>query len=171
MKSKILSLVSLLLTAVATLSLTSCDKDYEEAAYLDGIWHGRIAQRYYSEWYGVGSYEEWETEIQFYHNDVTHGGRGRELDYNIYYDTYNLSEFSWTVKYGNIYIQYDDGTDIVIADYSMAHGYFTGVFYDPIEREDIATFRLEKLSSWYDYDYWYNDYYSKSHPQISSEEE
>jgi len=171
MKKRILSFAGLLLTAVLTLSLTSCDKDYEEANYLEGVWQGYISKDYYYSRYTYS--ENWVTEIQFYRRDA-YGGTGREMDYDDYTGIYNYITFDWEVNHGNVYLYYNDGSSFQIWNYRLHDGYFYGELHDRYG-DYIADFQLVKVGNWYSYNNgwrtWDDWYYSKEQKQVVEGEE
>jgi len=174
MKKRILSFAGLLLTAVLTLSLSSCDKDYEEATYLNGIWAGSVSSEtfYYSHYWDEAWTESDDWYVQFkFEQTGTYSGRGQELDYNMYDGSRNSASFYWTVDRGNIYLDYTDGSHLTIWNYRLSKGYFAGDIHDSRTGDYVASFSLEKIASWRDYNWYDNWYYSKEQKQVVEGEE
>jgi len=161
---KIYSLLAMvIMMAMVATTVNSCvftnDEDYEEAVYIDGVWKGYVNGNYYYDRFGYVD-DEWQTEIQFYQSDL-YGGTGREYDFNPYTYQYYYSTFEWYIERGYIYIHYyEDNYDIVIADYRLNNGYFSGIFEDYYTGEYVAKFNLVK-TTWYDYNEYGGYYWAK----------
>ncbi|MGI6232004.1 MAG: hypothetical protein ACOYJF_04020 [Prevotella sp.] len=157
MKTTIHNLFRWVILSMAALVLASCESDdYDTADTLNGIWQGSLGT-YYADQYGE-AYSEWSTEFRFYTNDgYTTSGVGVEIDYNPYnpYSGYYTYEFKWEVAYGNIYLHFSNGDELVIRDYSLSDSYLRGYLetYDGVK---IAQLSLERSSYWP----WDDDYYS-----------
>lgn len=151
---KIFTYTLMLLTIAVT--LTSCERDSDsELAYdIEGVWEGVIDGDYYNRRYH-NSYIGYTTEIEFVRVD-SYGGYGYEVDYRSRYSGVPIG-FDWTVKEGRIYLEYDDGYNVIISDYKVRMRdrlVFTGYFDDWDSGEQLAAFRLYKLAEpTYDYDY------------------
>lgn len=161
--------VPVVMMALATLSLTSCDEDQIIGMELDGTWEGDMYM--YSE-YGGRSYRATRTVVEFNSNLSMSNGTGYWIDY--YSDApwnYTASHIRWTVVDRTIRIQFvEDDYVVHIYDYSVSRKHFSGV----IEGEDGKTLTFSLVSTdpedWdsydyggYYYDYGYSDYgYSKS---------
>lgn len=144
--------------AVMTLTVTSCEDD-EIARTLDGIWEGEVATEYFTYRNYTADYQY--VDIHFY-TDPSHyaSGTGVEYDYqsNHYY---TKCEFTFSVKSGRIYLNYEDGTRVVIRNYTLKDNRFSGDFIDYDTGEYLATFNFYKVSDWrydrysYDREYYY----------------
>lgn len=154
MKKMFTYTLMLLLAAVA---FTSCEPDPDrDLAYdIEGVWEGAINGDYYARRYS-SNYNDYTTEIEFVRVDA-YGGYGYEVDYRSRYSSGSPIGFDWTVKNGNIYLEYDDGYNIIITDYKVRMRdrlVFTGYFEDWDTGEQLAAFRLYKIAEpTYDYDY------------------
>lgn len=154
MKIYFTHITTTILTIMVALCLTSCDEDVDTAYDLNGIWEGTIYGDYYYDRYGGAvATTSWDTQIEFVQNgDFSKGGDGTELDYNQDTGEVTLSEFTWTVRNGRIYMSYDDGYQIVINDYELYTvantPRFRGYFLDWDTGEQLASFNLIKTSSW-----------------------
>ena len=118
---------SLLLALLAMTAFTSCewleDDDAVIAYDITGRWVGQLSQIYYNQFDWTVSERQYSTMFEFYQGD-RYGGRGREVDYSRYdYHTYS---FRWYVEYGNIYIQYSDGAQLVIDGYYVRNNHLYG---------------------------------------------
>lgn len=153
---KIFSFALVALTVMVT--LISC-RDDEIAEDLAGIWEGEVAQAFF-----VGRYtyevDYQAVDIEFYKNPYRYAkGDGVEYDYSGY-DRYNdcyyyyRCSFVYEVKNGSIYIDYADGTHVVIRDYSLSGTHFSGSFrHYPSERY-LADFNFVRVGGYY-----YQNYY------------
>jgi len=152
---KMLSLATAVVVAVvAVTTMASCVSDDVEQAYdLNGYWAGTIeGNYYYNRYHDAGS---WDTEIWFVQDgDFSSGGYGREIDYSLSDDQSYTVDFTWEVKNGKIYIDYDDNYSMVIRDYELYSRSnsqrFKGVFADATTGEQIAWFDLVKTGNWSD---------------------
>lgn len=121
----------MLLAMMATMAFSSCDWVNDDDAYIaydiTGRWVGQLSQIYYNQFDWTVREHEYTTMFEFYQGD-RYGGRGREVDYSRYeYQTYN---FSWYVEYGNIYIRYTDGTELIIDGYYVRNNRLYGKTHD-----------------------------------------
>lgn len=130
----------------------SC-RDDEIAEDLVGIWEGAVSQSYFT---GRYTYEvDYQyVDIEFYKNPYQYAkGDGVEYDYTGY-DRWNdcyyyyRCGFSYEVRNRNIYIYYDDGTRVVIRDYSLSGSRFTGTFRDYYDRY-LADFDFVRVGGYY----------------------
>ncbi len=159
---KLSSFLMIALVAVISLSFTSCDKDSEVAYTLDGTWKGNMYIQY-------GAYESTYSIIEFDQNDGLYSGTGYWTDF--YGSSYwngkayrPTSSFRWTVRNGNIYITFNDGSsDVVIYDYRISDNYFTGVI--EANNGNRASFSLTKYGSTYN---WRDYYYSESPTEVGT---
>lgn len=150
---KITSFLTIALIAIISLTFTACDDDSNVAYTLDGTWRGKMYVQY-------GGYSSTYSVIRFDNNDGLYSGTGYWIDY---YDgnywgsrNYIANRITWTVRDGNIYINLiDEGSKVVIYDYRLSSGYFTG--YVDASNGNRASFRLTKddTFNWRD-DFYYN---------------
>ncbi len=152
---KISSILMIAVMAIISLSFTSCDKDSEVAYTLDGTWKGNMYIYY-------GSYESVYSIIEFDQNDGLYSGTGYWTDFydNNYWGNYSYrpsTRFNWTVRNGNIYITFADGSsDVIIYNYSISDNYFRGTI--EAANGNKADFSLTKYGSSYNWrDYYYNE--------------
>ena len=121
----------MLLAMMATMAFSSCDWVNDDDAYIaydiTGRWVGQLSQIYYNQFDWTVREHEYTTMFEFYQGD-RYGGRGREVDYSRYeYQVYN---FRWYVEYGNIYIQYTGGTELIIDGYYIRNNRLYGKTHD-----------------------------------------
>lgn len=132
--------------AMCVFSLTSCEKDDDEAisSTLSGCWQGVLSTTYYDELGLTG--EDYITVFYFNQTSYT-GGTGYELDYDLYspQSSSALGYFRWEVYGTTIHLLYNDGTDAYIYNYSLNQNYFSGVLDDGTERN--INFRMKYLSN------------------------
>lgn len=153
-------ILAMALMALCSLALTSCDddNDIEVATNLNGVWRGAISTSYYSDnyyqYYGDLQYNEWATEFRFYSYDGSYGtstsGEGVEVDYDTdYYNQYyKVYYFKWNVAYGNIYLYFENGENLVIRNYRMTSSHLQG----DLETSDgvyVATINLRSTNDWF----------------------
>ncbi len=125
------------LLAVATLAmctLTSCNRDAEEARTLNGQWSGYIRTYYYDRWGLTG--DDYRTTIQFNQRN-NYGGIGFEVDYDLNdpWGSYYYSPIRWEVRNGVICIDYEDGAYVEISRYTLNNDIFRGYMYDGTRRD------------------------------------
>ncbi len=161
---KFTSLLTMMLVALMSLGLTSCDEDSDIAYTLDGgTWKGNMYVQY-------GGYDATYSVIHFNQNDGLYSGTGYWIDYfdGNYWNRHNYiaNHITWTVRNRNIYISLEDeGSDVVICDYALSDSRFSG--YVEASNGNRAYFELYRDSygyNWRDYDwgYGYNSWgYSK----------
>jgi len=143
---------------MAMMAMTSCDDDASLAYDVDGVWQGTISGNYYYNRYRSNDYD---TELSFTRRG-TYGGTGYEIDYNYGTIRYYRNYFDWTVQNGKLYLDYDDGSRIIIRDYEIysmnSNLRFRGYFDDSRTGEELAHFQLVKVVDYnnsYDYKYGY----------------
>jgi hypothetical protein len=74
------------------------------------------------------------------------------VDYSRYeYQTYN---FRWYVEYGNIYIRYSDGTELVIDGYYIRNNHLYGKTYDGSMEVYLTRYDYYDGYLWDDGYYW-----------------
>lgn len=151
MMKKVSTLMAMAFLALMALTFTSCEgDDFDTAANLNGTWRGSLGQ-YYSTVYGDG-YAEWETEFRFENYSGTTGastsGYGEEIDFDPdYWSDYKYYDFRWEVAYGNIYLHYSNGDELVIRNYSMSGDRIRGVL-ETIDGVFVANLNLYRTSYW-----------------------
>ena len=148
--TRIYSYITMLLAAVATLTLTSCHDDDADQAYdLNGVWEGTIQGNYYEDRFHSNDYD---TEIRFVQEGVfSRGGYGVEIDYPRDWRKPTVEVgFDWEVRNGKIYLDYEDGYHVIIRDYDMYSRNnrmrFRGYFDDYRTGETLASFDLLKTA-------------------------
>ena len=155
-----MAIVALLTTA----SFSSC-RDEGIASSLDGIWSGNMYSTY-------GSYTSTYSEIEFIPDGaLTTSGTGYWADYYNYTwgnRSYICNRITWTVKNGNIYVRFkDEGTEIVIYNYSLNNRYFEGRLEDNGRTVSFSLTRISapRYGSWSSYGYYDYDYYGYTYNQ------
>lgn len=133
MKTKALHLLFSLFVLMVPVMMTSCqpDDDFEVAATLDGYWEGELSTGYYYNNYGAYN---WATIFEFdsYAPGVSTSGTGVEIDYSpSYYSQNRYYYFKWEVAYGNIYLHFDNGEELVIRDYMISGNRLRGDLETP----------------------------------------
>lgn len=138
----------LFMAIVAMTLMTSCDEDSALAYNLEGVWQGTITGNYYYDRYGVSA-NDYDTEIMFRQISWEKGGDGYEIDRRYGSRTYSKVYFDWSVRNGKIYIDYDDGYQVIIRDfetYTMGGRMrFRGYFDNYRTGEQMASFSLIKV--------------------------
>lgn len=167
-------LPTLLTLLCAAFMLTSCDEEDRAIAIdLSGIWEGTVSQEYFINRYGDKEVTYQDVDMEFRKRSGSwSSGTGTEIDYDYDYRTHRLyyytCEFSYNVRNGIIYIDFEDGTKSRIRDYSLSSDFFTGYFQDYYTDRDLCRFKFRRVSGhlyendrYYDYydDYYYNDRY------------
>lgn len=137
---------------MAIFSFSSCDDD-KIAQTLDGIWEGEVSQTYCN--YRWGSTTEFQyVDMEFYADPWKFSsGTGVEYDYTYinnwtgeaYYD---YVEFRFNVNFGNIYIDYADGTRVAVYNYRLNNDHFEGTFKDYHTGNYWADFNFVKVGEW-----------------------
>lgn len=145
-----------LFAMMAILLLSSCNWSHDDDAYIaydiTGRWVGQLSEYYYDRFdWRVKGYT-YSTMFEFYQGD-RYGGRGREVDYD-HYGNYRTYNFRWTVEYGNIYLNYSDGTELVIDGYFVRNNHLYGKTYN-------GSLEIDLIRYDYSYDPWVSsaDYY------------
>lgn len=111
---KLTTILTFALLAIMSFSLTSCDEDQQIALELDGTWRGTVDT----------DREVFYVDIRFYQSGFSRHGHGYEFDEPIHgYGHGVYSEFNWSVENGNVYLDYDDGSHVVIAEYDLVTRY------------------------------------------------
>lgn len=152
-KSRMSAFLMLMAVALTVVSLTSCE-DFYVSSTLEGVWQGEVAQSVFNSRYGHST-EYTDVEIEFFNDPYrTTSGKGVEKDF-ISSRRYTTTFFYYTVKNGRIYLDYEDNTHLVIANYRLNSRQFSGTFCDYRTGRDIAQFYLYKVSG---YDGYYNGY-------------
>ena len=144
--------------ATTMLSLTSCDDD-KIARSLDGVWEGEISTAYFN-YRGSGNSQY--VDIQFYTDPSQYAkGDGIERDYSNTTGTYTECGFRFEVKNSRIYLYYDDGYDVMIRNYELLDGHFSGEFLDRYGNY-LASFDLYRVDNWRHFRSGYNYRYTAS---------
>lgn len=133
---KVIQTLALGLTALLTLGLTSCDDDQDTAYYLAGQWHGSIYD-------GNRSYDA--TFCFYQYDDYSTSGTGWETDRGWY--NYSQAPFHWWVRNGEIFIQYDDNSNLRVwlkgnIPHSRYDDEMHGFFVDDRTGETLAEYDL-----------------------------
>lgn len=160
MKQLTSKIMRLMMVFVATMSLSSCILDGDEDAWIAdsiaGRWVGQLSEYYYDRYSWTVSGRDYYTVFEFYQQD-RYSGRGQEIDYSKYdYKTYN---FRWYVQYGNIYIEYSDGTRLEIDGYSVRDNRLYGKTLDGTVEVNLVR------EEYYDGFRWNPGYYSRKADQ------
>lgn len=149
---KLTSIFTLALIAIMSFSLTSCDEDQQIALELDGTWRGEVQSN-------KGPFY---VDIRFYQSGFSTHGSGYEYDEPVYGYGGDYARFSWSVNDGFIYLDYNDGSHVVIADYSLRNGQLSGYLQNARNGWDLGHIHLVKMpNNRYD-----DDYYAKQQQQI-----
>ena len=133
------SFMAIALVAVLALTFTSCvrDSDTDLAIDLNGTWKGTVDSDN-----GV-----FFVRIRFYQEGLRNYGEGYEYDLPEYGTFETYVTFKWYVRNGNIYIDYDDGTRVVIGDYSLRNGILTGRLTEGRSGWRLGYFSWTKISN------------------------
>ncbi len=111
---KLTTILTFALLAIMSFSLTSCDEDHQIALELDGTWRGTVDT----------DREVYYVDIRFYQSGFSRHGHGYEFDEPVHgYGRGTYAEFNWSVENGNVYLDYDDGSHVVIAEYDLVTRY------------------------------------------------
>ncbi len=152
---------------------TSCDEDRDLSMVISGEWYGDFGMSYDAMVYGRPmTFYATESRVVFYphHNYATYG-TGTQVDFyangpyeSIYY------RFRWTTRNGVIYLTYpyeDSYLNTEISDYWLSDSRFEGFFGWTDSR-----FCLHKISGYYDWSLYYNDYghYDRNYRYSPSQE-
>ena len=151
---------TLVLMAVLSFSLMSCQDDDERLAYyLDGVWSGIITD----------DVQNYDTTIEFVQDGYySTSGYGYEYDKGWSYGRTKETYFEWYISNGNIYLQYEDAPhDYIVMDYhslpvsTELYERLFGVFRDSYGYV-IADFDLKKVSN-------HHNYYAKENTHTEAE--
>lgn len=164
LKKSILSFTLLIVSAL--FGLSSCGTDTEMAVTLCGEWEGYFGSYYTSNrgYTYSSTYSTFKFEPDGYYK--THG-TGVEVDY---YDEgpyeYFYYYFEWSIKHKKIYLTYpyNPDMDVVISDYDLYDDTFSGYCAD-------VSFRLRKISDYYDWSPYTSQYGGYHSRDDSSESE
>lgn len=172
---KITSLMTMLLLAVTTLTLTSCNDDEEISNTLWGVWKGNMGMYYDYDGY---EYDASYTVLAFDKDPYTYAqGTGYWIDYyNSGYYSYYASNIRWSVDNGVITIySIEDDEYWYISEYSLNYDRFSGILRG--EYSNPMSFTLYKTSApnwnnyywdgWYESDYY--GYYNAKQPSRSAD--
>lgn len=150
---RLVTYFTMMILALAPMTLTSCDEDEMIADTLWGTWEGNM---HVSSYWNDRYYDAVYSEIAFDKDPWKWAsGDGYWVDYysNAPWD-YVANHIRWTVDRGNIYVRFlEEGSEIEIYDYYLDDGYFCGYIY--ADNGNKVQFRLRKTSSpdWDDYHY------------------
>lgn len=157
---KLMSIISMLLLALAATTLVSCDDDSDIAATLEGTWQGKmeLEKKYQDQYYQVIS-----SEICFLQDPYSYSsGTGYWIDYyqrSPWRNNKVANHIQWTVSNGVINVYFvEEETSLEIRNYRLYRGLFEGtIYYD----DQIVNFSLRQVSSpnWNNYTDWGYDYY------------
>ncbi len=159
---KLYSMFTIVMMALLSLPLTSCDDDDYIARTLEGTWEGDMyVTTYYNNYYYDASY----SEVCFLRDPYRYSsGTGYWVDYydQGYWGGYNYiaNHIEWSVDFGTIHIRFvEDGDYVDIYDYALDDAYFTG--YINSGNGNRLKFNLRHVSSpnWNNYRWGYDDYY------------
>lgn len=154
---------TMLVALMALMAFTSCDWVGDEDAYIaydiTGRWVGQLSEVYYNRFNWSVRDREYSTMFEFYQGD-RYSGRGREVDYD-HYGTVKSYNFRWFVEYGNIYLQYADGTELVIDGYYVRNNHLYGSTYDGSIQINLV--RYDYYDDPWSYDSYYWSRLSKPH--------
>ena len=166
------TIFTVIIMAMLSLTLVSCDEDAEVAAYLDGTWQGNV---FVSSRYNGRLYKAAETKIEFISG--YNSGTGYWIDYysNAPFD-YQANHISWRVSNGNIYIRFEEeGSEVVIYDYSLSNSRLSGYILTSGGTRAAITLYHTSSPNWNSYRYGYTFYdddygYAKSRATASATE-
>lgn len=140
---KFYNFMAVALVAMLTLTLTSCNDD-DIAKTLDGIWEGEVSQNYSWRWSNYNNYQY--VDIEFYKDPYRFSnGSGIEYDYDRY-GRYTSCRFDFSVDFGVIYMDYEDGTRVRISNYDLTNTRFRGEFRDYRTGAYLADFNFVKVA-------------------------
>lgn len=152
---KLTTLLTIAFLSLMTFSLTSCDEDHEIAFELDGTWRGQVESN-------KGPFY---VDIRFHQSGFSKHGTGYEYDEAVYGYGESYANFNWSVDDGCIYMNYDDGSHVVIANYTLRNGQLSGYLQNGRTGWKMGYIHLVRLSN-NSYDSSYNRYYSKKNQLI-----
>ncbi|MBQ0074856.1 MAG: hypothetical protein KBT34_11765 [Prevotella sp.] len=158
---------SLLAFALVCVMFVSCDNN--TAQRLDGVWEGEVAQTFFVGRWGKPVTEFQSVDIEFFKDPYRFAkGTGVEIDYTYVNEktgrvSYVKCDFVYEVRNGRIYLDYADGSHIVIYRYSLGNSRFSGVFCDYRTGEELASFNFYRVNNHRylnDRNYYYSNDYS-----------
>lgn len=153
---KLTSFLAFALIAIMSFTFSSCDEDHEIAFELDGTWEGVV--------YDNHGYR-YDVDFRFRQDGFSRHGRGYEYD-----RPGGPITFRWSVENGNIFLDYEDNTHVVIADYRLSSRYLDGYLQETRRGWNKGDIHLTKVSNNpYDSDYDY--YYAKKQGKIVDDSE
>ena len=138
----------IVMMSVALVTLTSCNKDAEEANTLNGQWSGYVSTYYYDRWGLTG--EDYRTTISFEQTDL-YGGTGFEVDFDLNnpYGSYYYSPITWHVQNGVIRIYYTyDNYYVDIYKYVLNSNHFSGYMDDGTNRDIQFSLTYDGSTDW-----------------------
>lgn len=152
---------TLVLMAVLSFSLMSCQDDDERLAYyLDGVWQGTITD----------DEQSYSTTIQFFQDSYYSAqGEGFEKSTGWSYGHTTRTHFTWWVQNRTIYLQYSGSRRYIVMECNWLPGTSSlgeeliGRFLDYDTGYDMADFYLRKV---YNNDYYY---YAKENTHTEAE--
>ncbi len=151
---KLTSFLTFALIAIMSFTFVSCDEDHEIALELDGTWEGYIYDSYN---------KRFHVDFRFRQDGFSRHGSGYEYDI-----PGGPIRFNWSVENGNIFLDYEDHTHVVIADYRLGRGYLDGYLQETRNGWTKGDIHLTKISNNpYDSDYDY--YYAKKQGKIEDD--
>lgn len=158
---KLFTLLTTIMIAIGSMSLTSCTGDDIIGLTLDGCWEGKL---YMYTRYGGINYPITNTKIEFEADLSMSKGSGYWVDYyNNALWNYHANHIRWEVYNGTITIyMIEDDYYVRIYDYNINSNYFSGL----IEGEDGQrlqfSLRNANAANWGMYNYGWQSYgYSK----------
>lgn len=98
--------------------------------------------------------QRFDVDFRFRQDGFSRHGKGYEYDYGAYHP---YIYFEWSVENGNIFLDYEDNTHVVISDYRLGRGYLDGRLQQTRNGWRVGDIHLTKVSNNpYDsgYDYW-----------------
>ena len=149
--------MTMMMLFIISLTLTSCDKEQQIAAQLQGHWSGDRIHTTYNSFRGVSG-GNYYTVFRFDGKPGSRGGHGYEIDYaNYRYDsrTRIKENFNYSVADEVITIIYEGGAVGQIRDYRLDGNTFEG--YLDFNNQYIH-FRLEKDDQYRDDPYVHGNY-------------
>lgn len=161
---KLTSFLTFAIVAILSFSFTSCDEDHEIAIELNGTWNGTIS----------ADRDDYYVDIRFNQSGFTRHGWGYEYDEPMGYGRGTYSRFNWRVDDGNIYLNYDDGSHVVISDYHLdsryGKRYLVGRLQEVRNGWTMGYINLQKLED-DPYDSGYDAWAKKNNIKLEDDEE
>lgn len=152
---KLTSFLAFAMIAIMSFTFVSCDEDQEIAFELDGTWEGVVYDNYG---------KRFDVDFRFRQDGFSRHGKGYEYDYGAYHP---YIYFEWSVENGNIFLDYEDNTHVVISDYRLGRGYLDGRLQQTRNGWRVGDIHLTKVSN-NPYDSGY-DYWAKSQSKIEDD--